>query len=72
MAELSNTAKQLIVELEKIRDDEDFILGVMSNAKSEDARGKLLDYIHMAKRMGDCVTSDDMAILSLTIGQENE
>lgn len=72
MAELSNTAKQLISELEKIWDDQDFILCVMSNAKSEDARGKLLDYIHMAKRMGDSVTSDDMLVLSLTIGGDKD
>ncbi len=69
MTDLSNTAKQLISELKKIWDDQDFILGVMSNARSEDARRKLLDYIHIAKRMGDSVTSDDMLMLSLTIGR---
>lgn len=67
---VSDTGKQLVKELRIIWDDRNFILGAMSNAGSKKAWEKMLDYIHMARRMGDEVTSDDILILSIKLGEE--
>ena len=69
---LCATGKELVKELRGIWDDKDFVRGAMNNAGREAAWKKMLDYILIAKQNGDEVTSDDILLLSLVLGEENE
>lgn len=63
--------EKLEERLKNIYDDEDFVLGVMTNVKSEKGRIKIIDYIDMASRRQDDITPSDIAALSVIIGEEN-
>lgn len=57
---------KLIKRLKTISDDEDFIIGVISNAKHDDDRKSLIEYIDK----GEKVTYEQLLMLSLWLGQE--
>lgn len=63
--------EKLEERLKNIYDNEDFVLGVMTNVKSEKGRIKIIDYIDMASRRQDDITPSDIAALSVIIGEEN-
>lgn len=63
--------EKLEERLKNIYDDEDFVLGVMTNVKSEKGRIKIIDYIDMASRRQDDITPSEIAALSVIIGEEN-
>ena len=73
---MSETGKELMLLLKEIYDNQDFVCGVMSNAGSESAWEKIHDYILYAKENGHLVSSDDLLLLSLSLGKntaaENE
>lgn len=58
--------KLLIRELKKINDDRDFILGVLSDAKTEENFKICLDYINQ----GIDVTEPNLLMLSLDLDKE--
>ena len=62
--------RELVRELKRIRDDKDFVCGAMSNAGSDKAWEVMLDYIKMARRRGDELTSDTILLLSLDLAEE--
>lgn len=63
--------EKLEERLKNIYDDEDFVLGVMTNVKSDKGRIKIIDFIDMASRRQDDITPSDIAALSVIIGEEN-
>lgn len=62
--------KELIKELRSIRDDKDFVCGAMSNAGTEKAWEVMLDVIQMARAQGEDLSSDEVLLLSLELGDE--
>ena len=68
MSKLSETCKNLIDKLFDILDDDDFVLGVVTNAKNDENRQKIIDYIDN----GDDVTVENIILLSLHLGNETE
>ncbi len=62
--------KELVKRLKQIWDDRDFVCGAMSNAGSEKAWQVMLEYIEEAERLGRTVTSDEILLLSLDLGEE--
>lgn len=58
--------KLLIAELKKINDDKDFILGVLSDAKTEENFKICLDFI----KQGIEVTEPNLLMLSLDLAKE--
>ncbi len=69
---MSETGKKLMCLLKEIYDNPDFVCGAMSNAGSEDAWNKMLDYIHYAKENGLELSSDDLLLLSLSLGDDSD
>lgn len=68
---LSKMGEDLANKLKTISQDEDFIIGILSNIKSDAERGKMIDFIDIAKRRGDELTTDDLVMLSLILAKEN-
>ncbi len=64
----SDVKTELISELKMIWNNKDFVCGAMSNAGSEAAWKKMLDYIQTAKRHGESVSSDEILLMSLDVG----
>lgn len=58
--------KQLIKELKKIRDDRDFILGILSFAETEENFKKCLEFIEQ----GVDVTEPNLIMLATDLGNE--
>lgn len=68
---LSKMGEVLSSKLRTISADGDFIIGILSNIKSDEARTKMVDFIDIAKRRGDELTTDDLIMLSLILAKEN-
>ena len=66
---LSLTGNVLMSLLKEIDDDHDFVCGAMSNAATEEAWQKLIDFIQTAKQQGDPVSADDILALSLVLSE---
>ena len=66
---LSSTGNVLMSLLKEIDDDHDFVCGAMSNAATEEAWQKLIDFIQTAKQQGDPVSADDILALSLVLSE---
>ena len=64
----SDVKKELMSELKMIWNNKDFVCGAMSNAGSEAAWKEMLDYIQTAKSRGESVSSDEILLMSLDIG----
>lgn len=69
---ITEISKQLVSVLKEIRDDKHFILGIASNVTSDKSRGKIIDFIEIAKSRGDAVTPDDIVALSVILGNEEK
>jgi hypothetical protein len=63
MEKIKNT---LTEKLKTISNDPDFILGVLSNAKDNEDRQSIIDYIDL----GVNVTYENILLLSLKLGNE--
>lgn len=59
--------KKLIMTLKGIRDDDDFILGVVSIANSSEMIAAVLDYIRLKNDNNKDVSSDDILALALAL-----
>ena len=66
---ISDVKQELMSELKLIWNNKDFVCGAMSNAGSEAAWKKMLDYIQTAKKHGESVSSDEILLMSLDIGK---
>ena len=69
---MSDTMRNLTVELKKIWDNRDFVCGVISNAGDEKSWSIILDYIDTARKKGVQISSDEILFLSLDLAEENE
>ena len=69
---MSETGKKLMILLKEIYNDHDFVCGTMSNCGNEEALKELYDYISYAKAHNKAVTSDEILLLSLVIGDGDE
>ncbi len=67
---LSETGKRLADMLIEISDDRAFIMGVMGSSPNDEAWSKIIDFITIAKRRGDKISTDDLLLLSYKIGKE--
>lgn len=63
MEKIKNT---LTEKLKTVSNDPDFILGVLSNAKDNEDRQSIIDYIDL----GVNVTYENILLLSLKLGNE--
>ena len=69
---MNETGKELMRLLKEIYDNQDFVCGAMSNAGGEDAWIKMRDYILYAKANKLDVSSDDLLLLSLDLGENGD
>ena len=69
---LSATGKTLMSLLKEIDDDHDFVCGSMSNAVTESAWKKMIDFIQTAKQQGDSISTDDILALSLVLSEHEK
>lgn len=60
--------KELVIKLKTISEDEDFIVGVVSNAKHNDDRKTLIEYIDK----GEEVTYEQLLLLSVYLAKNRE
>ena len=67
---MSEIGKELMRLLKEIYDNQDFVCGAMSNAGSEKAWEKMRDYIVYAKAHEHEVSSDELLLLSLSLGEK--
>ena len=61
---------RLVHELKEIYDNKDFVCGAVSNAGDEKAWEVMLDFIKTARQQGEALSSDDILLLSLDLGEE--
>ncbi len=71
----SDCSRELVNELKQIWNNKDFVCGVLCNAGGSDAWMTMLEYIREAKKSDKKLTSDEIILLSLDLGEgdsENE
>lgn len=66
MKRLSEVSQTLKEKLQDFYNDRDFVVGVMSNAKHEEDRKTIIDFMDY----GDEVTVENIILLSLELGNE--
>ena len=69
MKNKSKERAKLEKKLRVIWDSDDFVAGVISNSKTEENWNEISWFIDMTKQMGDELNSDDIAALSLVLGE---
>lgn len=65
---MNGARQQLFNKLKEIQNDRDFVIGVMSSAKTEDKATKILDYIEN----GDNITLESIILFSLELDFESK
>lgn len=65
---MDSVRRRLFERLKEIENDRDFVIGVMSSAKTEEIASTILDYIENGKD----VTLESIILLSLELGIANE
>ena len=68
---MNNTAaikSKLIEKLKTISEDKDFLVGVVSNAKHDDDRETIIEYIDK----GENVSYEQLLLLSVYLGQKRK
>lgn len=58
---MTNTKRELFCKLRNLYNDKDFVVGVMSNAQSEEVQKRIIDYINE----GRDVSQENIILLSL-------
>lgn len=66
---LTENGKKLMTLLEEIWDNDDFICGVMSNAKKEESRKELIEFINEGKEYGHIPSPDAVVALSVKLSK---
>lgn len=67
--EIKQQLKKLLLE---ISDNEDFLLGVLSNIRTEKYRTKMIDFITIAKRRNENINRENIVLLSVVLGNEED
>ena len=68
MTKLSETSLKLIERLEELWDDREFVIGIMSMAKTEEERAVVLDYIEN----GRDVSTDTVSVLAVHLSNQRK
>ena len=68
MGKTSETAKELIEMLVDISDDDEFVLGIMTDLETDAERKIVIDYINN----GEDVTYENLILLSLHLNNKRE
>ena len=66
MSKLTQTEKKLVEKLRSLRNDKEYVLGVITNLEDDDERQFMLDYIDK----NEDASPDDVLLLSLHIESE--
>lgn len=69
---LSKISEELKNRLVRFYDNRDFLIGVMSNVKTDEKRQKMIDFMDKAEEVGDEITSDDLILLSVVLGNKEK
>jgi hypothetical protein len=69
---LSKISEELKNRLVSFYDNRDFLIGVMSNVKTDEKRQKMIDFMDKAEEVGDEITSDDLILLSVVLGNKEK
>ena len=67
---MDDIKRKLIELLREIYDNRDFVGGTMSNCGSEEAWEKMYEFITDANKRGKKLTSDEILLLSLELGED--
>ena len=65
MNNIESIQKELVRKLRNVRDQDEFVIGVISNAKSEDNFKRILEFIEQGKE----VTAPNLLMLSLDLNR---
>ena len=68
MEKTSEIAKELIEMLVDLSDDDEFVLGIMTDLETDDERKIVIDYINN----GEDVTYENLILLSLHLNNKRE
>ncbi|MGN0194608.1 MAG: hypothetical protein ACI39G_05820 [Pseudoramibacter sp.] len=69
---LTETAKKIIPKLRKYWDDDEYVEGVIINAKNDDNLNIISDFIDYAENIGDEITADHISALALSLGNKEK
>lgn len=69
---LSETAKKIVPKLRKYYDNDDYVQGVILNAHGDKNLEIISAFIDYAEAAGDEVTSDDLILLSVALGDKEK
>lgn len=58
---MTNTKRELFCKLRNLYNDKDFVIGVMSNAQSEEVQQRIINYINA----GRDISKENIILLSL-------
>lgn len=69
---MSANGKELMRMLKEIKNDHDFVCGIMSNAANESGWQMLTDYLLEAKKQGETPTVEKLIALSVIAGEQEQ
>ena len=58
--------------LKEIWNDKDFINGTICGLKDEEHIAKMIDFIEISREKGDCISSDDVLLLTVVFNKERD
>jgi len=64
--------EELEKELRKIWDNNEFVVGVISNAKTDECMEKMIQFIRTAYERGDTIIPENLTIMSVLLMNERE
>lgn len=68
----SSVAKKLIPKLRKLWDNDDYVKGIITFAKTDKNIIKISQFIDMSYRMDKKITADDISYLLEVLGNESQ
>lgn len=68
----SDTRRKLEKKLRELWNSNDYILGIICIAKTEENWEIISQFIDMAYRMGDKITADDISALAVTLAEKDK
>ena len=67
---LSESEIKLRGLLKEIRDEKNFVNGMLSGLRQCDKTDKMINFIEMAKKRGDILSADDITMLTIRFRKE--
>lgn len=69
---MTEKAKELEPILRELYDNDDFVQGVIANAKTDDNLNTIQQYIATGRSLGDEITSDEIIDLSILLSRKQK